>query len=152
MRRLLPLSLMFLSLNAFAQGAVDYKNLQEVMATDFYRLTCSDIQSDIQVHTYLTVEKDQVTELKIVYVTPAKSLNVIEYSASDLKKLVVTEGQELQIAGDRPGAYWDESYLLTVRQGPQGMTGKFEYDDGDGLGINRNVNCGAVNYILSPRQ
>lgn len=154
MRRLIPFSLLLLlSVNAFAQGAVEYRTLKEVMAAGFYRLTCSDVRDPIQAHTYLEVENDRVTALKIIYVTPAKSLNVIEYAKADLAKIVVTETDRLQIAGDRPGAYWDESYLLNLREARDGsLTAEFEYDDGDGLALHRTMKCGALNYILSPRR
>ena len=147
MRRLLPLALMFVSLKVSAQ-AIEYKTLADIQKADFYRLTCSDTANPMHIHTFLTVEKDVVTKLQIIWVTPSQSLNVIDYSKKDLAGLTVTETRnEIQIAGDRPGAYWDESYLLKVKDG----SASFEYDDGDGTMIKRQVTCGAVNYILSPR-
>lgn len=148
MLRFLPVALLFVSLNSFAQ-AIEYKTLADVKKADFYRLTCSDTSKPMHIHTFLTVEKDVITKLQLIWATPALSLNVIEYSQKDLQGLKVTEGaDQIQYAGDRPGAYWAESYLLTLKEG----VASFEYDDGDGTMIRRELNCGAVNYIFSPRE
>lgn len=151
MRRLIPLSLLLLSVNAFAQGAVEYRNLKEVFAAGFYRLTCSDTQSPIQAHVYVVVEKDRVTELKILSIAPAESLNLISYSRKDLSQIQITEGPSLRIAGRRPGAYWSEAFDLNVFEDQNGsLVADLEYDDGEGMALERRMKCGAVTYVLAP--
>ena len=71
---------------------------------------------------------------------------------SDVRGLKVSLKTRLSISGKRPGSYWSEQFVLdlTDRRQGAGFQGQLIYDDGDGLTIERDVECTALNYILSP--
>ncbi len=136
---------------ALAAGAEAYPTLSALKSATFFRLTCSDVKSSNQVHIYIEVNKGTVEDVKLLTISPAVSLNVIQYSREDLKGLTMkSDESSLEIQGSRPGAYSDESLSLIIKDGKNGIQGTLLYDDGDGASLNRKMKCGAVNYILAP--
>ncbi|HEX7676071.1 MAG TPA: hypothetical protein VF412_17985 [Bdellovibrio sp.] len=145
--------LMFTVTRAFAAGAESYKTIENLKAQDFYRITCSDSSESTQVHIYAQVNKGQVEDLKIVFLKPAQSLNVLQFSKSDLAKISIKQNESgLEISGSRPGSYYDETLSLTVKDGKDDLVGTLSYDDDDGVSVQRKVKCGAVNYLLFPNK
>ncbi|WP_415061660.1 hypothetical protein, partial [Bdellovibrio sp.] len=136
---------------AMAAGAEAYPTLSALKSATFYRLTCSDVKSSNQAHIYIEVNNGTMEDVKLVTISPALSLNVLQYSKEDLKGLAVTSKEtSLEIQGLRPGAYYDETLSLTIADGKHGLQGILSYDDGDGASLQRTVKCGAVNYVLMP--
>lgn len=140
-----------MSANAFASGPREYRSLREAMRADFYRLTCSD-QEDVQTHLFLEISGSRVTDLKMIFIAPARSLQIIEHNPADVAKLAVKKSEDrIRIEGTLPGIYWDEDFSLLAQDIPKkGIRATLTYNDHDGLFIVRNLQCGAVNYIVSP--
>lgn len=148
---LLPFVASAFSTSAVAAGAENYDNLAALAKTSFYRLTCSDTASEIQVHGYVEVSGGKPVAFKIYTLKPALSVDVTEFSKKDLGGLKVSlSPKALVIDGGRAGAYYDETVSIEVKDGAQGLEGTFSYNDGDGVSFSRSVRCGAVNYILKP--
>lgn len=150
----MALTTMFLLFAQFsmAAGAEKFENLKALQASKFYRLTCSSVEAEAQVHVNTVIQNGAVKELQVVVVFPSESLNVISFSKKEAAKLTANLGSKmLAIDGSRPGAYYAEDVSLEIVDGPQGLSGRFLYDNGEGMALDRQVRCSASNYILNPR-
>lgn len=137
---------------SMAAGAQKFENLKALQGSNFYRLTCSSVDAEAQVHVNTVIQAGTVKEMQVIVVFPSESLNVISFSKKDAAKLTANLGSKmLTVDGSRPGSYYAEDVSLEIVDGPQGLSGRFEYDNGDGMALDRQVRCGASNYILNPR-
>ena len=151
-RVLLMMLAMTWTASIWAQGARQFPDLNSLKSAHSYRLTCSSTAQNPHVHSHILVENRKVSALQLIYVYPEVSLKSIAFSPSDVRGLKVSLKTRLSISGKRPGSYWSEQFVLdlTDRRQGAGFQGQLIYDDGDGLTIERDVECTALNYILSP--
>ena len=147
MKALVSLALLWFAHGAFALGPEEYRTLNELAHTDFYRLTCSSVPAagKSQVHLHLAIERGIVREANLITLYPAKAMHTIPWNPGRLDALLAIP--HLTVEGEQPGAYWRETFELEVLDGPRGLHGHFKYDDGDGMTLDRDVNCGALNHI-----
>ena len=151
--KLFVIAMLSLTVTRAFAGAESYTTIENLKTQDFYRITCSDTSASIQAHIYAEVAKGKVEDLKIVFLKSAESLNVLQFAKSDLTKISVQQGEaSLEISGTLSGAYYDKNLSLKIKDGKSGLIGTLSYDDGDGVNVKRNVQCGAVNYLLFPNK
>ena len=138
----------------FAQGAIRFKSLEEARQANLYRITCSDPQNQIQAHIFIEIYQKKLSELKILTIANAESLMVVNFSAKDLSGFKMEESKNtLRIFGERPGTYFTEELDFNLSEKDQTFKATFYYNDHDGMIVDRkSMECGLVNYILSPSQ
>lgn len=152
MRALLLFAFLFFCLallsTAQAAGPQEFKTLKELEQAGSFRLTCSAMGAESQVHTFVNVEQGKVDQFQLVLVYPALSMKIRAFTPAQAKgmKLALSSSQ-LEISGSRPGAYLNEEASLVVRDGANGLKGELSYDDFDGFWIQQPMKCGAVNYF-----
>jgi hypothetical protein len=148
-------ALIIYSLLSYAQGAVEFSDLNALSKSDFYRLTCSDVTLEPHAHSHIVVEQGRTTVLKIAFVYPGLSMQDTEFSKSDLKGIEVkVSTHRFSLAGKRAGSYWSEQVQIDLfdREDAKGFRGRLFYDDGDGLTLDRAVQCRALNHLISTRR
>ena len=136
---------------ASAAGAEKYLTIESMQKSTFYRVTCSSLDSAAQIHVNAVVDQGKIQDLKIVVLYPSESMKVISFAKKQSRAMAANLGAKMfTIDGSRPGEYYEETLSLEMIDGPQGLSGRFQYSDGEQLSLDRQVKCGVSNYILNP--
>ncbi len=137
-----------ISFQISAAGPEKYKKISELGNAELYRLTCSDVSSHNQVHLYLEILKGKVEEARLIFIFPSESLQVIDLKKSEIQ--ISLSNDSLNINGTFSDSYYGSELNVELNEKKRGLSGQLKYDDHDGASVNRNVQCQALNYIISP--